>query len=130
MSKQERTRRRWQRNAMRRRGQRRILIAGNQTFCLHCLNDTDGTMYCNTKCRDAYHNLEKRAKAGLSRQKWTHERITAAQVRKEDKLDHPKTAHACHFYPPAYKCVCGKQGAGPARNYRMVTFQPAAAATD
>jgi predicted nucleic acid-binding Zn ribbon protein len=52
--------------------------------------------------------------------------ITVAQVRKAEGLtDKPKPPHVCRFYPPSYKCLCGKQGCGPARTYRMVTFQPA-----
>jgi hypothetical protein len=35
--------------------------------------------------------------------------ISAEQVRKEDKLDRPKVAHVCHFYPPAMRCLCGKK---------------------
>jgi hypothetical protein len=35
--------------------------------------------------------------------------ITAAMVRKEDGLDRPKVAHVCHYYPPAYRCLCGKR---------------------
>jgi hypothetical protein len=37
--------------------------------------------------------------------------ISAAQVRREDHLDRPKTAHVCHWYAPAYRCTCGKRQA-------------------
>jgi hypothetical protein len=35
--------------------------------------------------------------------------VTAEDVRKEDKLDRPKIPHKCTFYPPAYRCLCGKR---------------------
>jgi hypothetical protein len=127
MDRHERTRRRWQRNNMRRHGKRHILIAGNQTFCLYCLSDTDGTMYCNTQCRDAYHNMEKRAKAGLSRQKWTHERITTAQVRKEDKLDKPNPPKVHNAYCLCSKCRDARQQARlEAARRTLQALQPAA----
>jgi hypothetical protein len=52
--------------------------------------------------------------------------VTARMVRQEEGLkDYTPTPHVCRFYAPAYKCICGKQGNGPARTYGLVTFQPA-----
>jgi predicted nucleic acid-binding Zn ribbon protein len=50
--------------------------------------------------------------------------VTARMVRQEEGLHDPRP-HVCRFYAPAYKCICGKQGNGPARTYGLVTFQPA-----
>ena len=55
--------------------------------------------------------------------------ITAKHVKREDHLvEYKRTPHTCHFYPPAYRCVCGKQGQQPAPVQRWVTFTAASAA--
>ena len=45
------------------------------------------------------------------------------RIRIEEGLDRPQTPHVCSYYPPAFRCVCGKQGQAPAVR-RYITFQP------
>lgn len=54
-------------------------------------------MCCSYPCAQAY-----RSEGGVRL-------ITRAQVRAEDGLDRPKSAHVCRYYPPAMKCLCGKR---------------------
>jgi hypothetical protein len=53
--------------------------------------------------------------------------ISERTVRKEDGLkDYKRTPHVHKFYPPAFRCVCGKQQGQPAAIRARVVFVPAA----
>jgi hypothetical protein len=123
-----RTRLRWSRNQIRRRGVNKVLIVDNKTYCLNCLEETDGLMYCGEACRKKFthHKPSKGDRLPLAKADGTMH-ISAGRVRKEDGLkDYKRTPHVHKFYPPAFRCVCGKQQGQPAAIRARVVFVPAA----